>query len=581
MFEPRTPRSKRRFGSVEELERRMPLACTTSIALGKPQNHACSQPAVATVGPLDASHLDQSEPAFAVAGSIASPPAAGLIAAPELVSPANGARLDTTRTTLRWNAVPGYTGIYRVRVTDTAWNGKQAAGFYHTCRDQYLCISTRATQLDLPVRAGATYGWSVTIRGASPSAGEFSTRVRPRPGVIPAAPPPEAVRAPELVEGRYRCSSLDEWSEKLVDASPLIQTCIDRTPDHGLVEFPAGRYFLNGQIRVTRPIELTSVGKKPGDATCSEETRDCAEWVATAGLNAFGGMLQATAMKALRFLVLDGNKDNRRASPAARACPTSNPYGFNTLIDSDHLTIEGNVVKNALCGGALVLGRGHVDVTIRNNLIKDNGIHTRRGLWSDGLTVSDLADSVLVDNRFQDNTDIDFILGGCQRCEIRGNEIRHTASRDGGSFAALMLYRWVRTSGDFSGTVISDNLIDCGPQRQCGTALYVGTEGWSDGQVRGVAAPASDRAIIRGNTFRNAMSGVYLAAQDFKLHANQYTNVHGTSIPTSCGMRTPRAPVVLSRVASANDLGGEDVVPATKSLFTRANWRRCIPNWPF
>ena len=97
----------------------MPLACTTSITPGKPQNHACSQPAVATVGPLDASHLDRSEPAFAVAGSITFPPAAALIAAPELVSPANGARLDTTRTTLRWNAVPGYTGTYRVRIGNT------------------------------------------------------------------------------------------------------------------------------------------------------------------------------------------------------------------------------------------------------------------------------------------------------------------------------------------------------------------------------------------------------------------------------------------------------------------------------
>lgn len=581
MFAPRKPRRQLRFGSVEELERRLPLACTTSALGGKPQNHACSQPTAATVSPQDAPPLDRSEPALALAWSTSFPQVAAPIAAPELVSPTNGARLDTTRTTLRWNAVPGYTGTYRVRVTDATWNGKQAVGFYHTCRDQYLCISTRATQLDIPVLAGATYGWSVAVRGASPNSGEFSTRVRPRPGVIPPAPPPEAVRDPELVEGRYRCSSLTEWSEKLVNASPLIQHCIDRTPDHGLVEFPAGRYFLNGQIRVTRPIELSSVGKQPGDAACSEAMQDCAEWVATAGLNAFGGMLQATALKALRFLILDGNKDNRRASPAARACPTSNPYGFNTLIDSDHLTIEGNVVKNALCGGALVLGRGHVGVTIRNNLIKDNGIHTRRGLWSDGLTVSDLADSVLVDNRFLDNTDIDFILGGCQRCEIRGNEIRHTASRDGGSFAALMLYRWVRTSGDFSGTVISDNTIDCGPQRQCGTALYIGTEGWSDGQVRGLVAPASDRAIIRGNTFRNAMSGVYLAAQGFKLHTNQYTNVHGTSIPTSCGTRIPRAPVVLSRIASSNDFGGEEVAPATKSLFTRVTWRRCIPNWPF
>jgi len=599
MIDSRKVASSTRRLMIERLDSRLPLACASTAVLPKPQNVECGQPTSQFVAPRPPQNVVASDAAFAAGAGLAFPmqpeamPAAPASAptsaaatatttlAPELIAPLPGARLDTARVTLRWAPVPGYSGTYRVRVTDLAWNGKQATGFLHSCRDQYVCVSTRATQLDIPVLPGANYRWSVTVRTARPNSGDFSTRVRARPGVAPPAPPTDAIRDPEFMDGRYRCTSLTDWSEKMVDASPLIQRCIDQTPDEAIVEFPAGRYFLNGQIRVTRPVELTSVGKQPGDPTCSEEKLDCAEWVATAGLNAFGGMLHATSMKALRFLVLDGNKDNRRATAAARACPTSNPYGFNTLIDSDHMTIEGNVVKNALCGGALVLGRGHTDVTIRKNLIKENGVHTRRGLWSDGLTVSDLTDSVLVDNRFLDNTDIDFILGGCERCEITGNEIRHSGSRDGGSYAALMLYRWVRTTGNFSGTVISGNTIDCGPQRQCGTALYIGTEGWSDGQVSGLVAPATDQAIIRGNAFRNAMSGVYLAASRFSLFDNTYSNVHGTAFPTSCGTKTARAPVVLSRVATAIDFRGEDLVPPTQSLFTRATWRRCIPNWPF
>jgi hypothetical protein len=180
-----------------------------------------------------------------------------------------------------------------------------------------------------------------------------------------------------------------------------------------------------------------------------------------------------------------------------------------------------------------------------------------------------------------DNTDIDLIFGGCQDCVIQSNVITHTDDLTGGSFAALMIQKWPSTSGDYSGTDISGNVIDCGPNRDCGSALYIGSEGWYDETPFGSQVPGQVDAAIHHNSVSNAKNGMYIAAQRFSIYANDFTNAHGQSFKSSCGSLNPSAPIIVSPTAETIDFRGENVDPLTSDLFDSEDWDGCIPNWPF
>jgi hypothetical protein len=346
---------------------------------------------------------------------------------------------------------------------------------------------------------------------------------------------------------------------------------------------PGGEHRIGNQIVVDRRITVTSVGKNLDDPVCSEADGDCAVLVATSELNQSGGIFLATALEAVHHLVLDGNKSGRGGTKAYSKCAThqNNTYGFNATIASDNVQIAGNIFKNALCGTGLIIHPGYQNVEIRENRFADNGVHNKRGLWADGLTVHDLSQSSIVANTFVDNTDIDLILGGCQDCVIQSNVITHTDDLTGGSFAALMIQKWANTSGNYTGTDISGNVVDCGPNRDCGSALYIGSEGWYNQTPVGSLIPNEVGAEIHHNTVRNAKNGMYIAARGFSIYANDFTNAHGVPFKSSCGTLTSLAPIVVSPTAETIDFRGENVDPVTSDLFASQDWDGCIPNWPF
>jgi hypothetical protein len=484
---------------------------------------------------------------------------------PVMVSPLNGTNVNTASVTLEFKPLAGYSGPYLVRLHDLDWNGQQAPGFKHDSTAHYLSITTTSTRVTVPVRPGATYRWWVHKPNYSAAPAIFSTTI-----------------APELVNGRYRLTALAAWSQKQIDVSRAIQHSIDVTPIDATLELPAGEYLIQRQIIVDRQISITSVGKFLEDPVCVDGAGDCATLIAAAGLNEPWGILNMKLIKSLHHVILDGNKDGREGTLAFNnvANGTNNRYGMTAVLDCDNAQIVGNVFKDALGGTALEVRQDHTNVLIQNNKFANNGVHDRRNLWSDGLTIHGLTNSQIIGNEFVDNTDIDLILGGSQNCLVQGNRFYHTSSRSGGSFAALMIHKWPNRTADYSGTEISFNTIDGGPNRNVGVGIYVGSEGWYPGTPIGWTTGNPVRAAIHDNEVRNTKSGMYVAAQGFSIFDNRFSNAHGVSFPSSRGTLTSIAPIVVSPTAADIDFHGADQDVATRHLFQQQSWIGCIPNWP-
>ena len=122
---------------------------------------------------------------------------------PALVTPLQSAIVSGTSVTLKFAPLPGYTGKYMVRLHDTHWDGRQAAGFQHDSNLHYLSITTASTEIAVSVEPGETYSWWV-CRPGFPTAG---ARFNVTPDSTPAAPSPDApqIVSPlqdEIVAGR-------------------------------------------------------------------------------------------------------------------------------------------------------------------------------------------------------------------------------------------------------------------------------------------------------------------------------------------------------------------------------------------
>jgi len=200
-------------------------------------------------------------------------------------------------------------------------------------------------------------------------------------------------------------------------------------------------------------------------------THSCAELIAEPNTttDAGQGLLKISGSgAAIENLVLNGNREARLSSEAAANCrKEKNDYGYNASVVSSSVLVRRVVSKNALCGtGLFVQGD---DLQILENTILNNGVHNERGLWADGMTVADASNSKFIQNTFINNTDVDFIFGGCQNCLIQKNRIQHTDGFVNSSFAAMMLHAWLNgaTSGNYTDSDISENTIDCGAKRHC------------------------------------------------------------------------------------------------------------------
>ncbi len=359
------------------------------------------------------------------------------------------------------------------------------------------------------------------------------------------------------------------------DASGAIQACLDSAPAGGVVELPVGVYALGHQVLLrNHPVTLRTQGRSFSDPRCAEDGSDCAVLRA---LPSFGDELGLVRLLAsgsrVDHLVIDGNKENRWQTPSGQQCRSgNNRFGHNVQMPCDGCSFTNSVTKNTLCGTGLEVAGLRTGVVVWRNLAAHNGIHDEQGLWADGITVHDAVESSFTDNEFVDNTDVDFVFGGCHRCTIQGNVFSHSADFQGSSFTALMVHAWSDdqgtnlTSGDFTDTGITDNLVDCGPSHQCGFGLYLGSDAWYIADVFG--------GEVFRNEVRNAQLGLLLDdVHDTRVYDNRVSGTRGWT-RGSCGRRTTWDYVMGNRTANVDtsrDLLG--------SVFHSDDWDHCIPNW--
>ncbi len=316
---------------------------------------------------------------------------------------------------------------------------------------------------------------------------------------------PDAQTAPKNV-----CSQLVPLDGTAQDASAVLAACVAATPDGALLELPAGRYTIAARLDLTRPMTITTAARLGTSACGGTDAHGCAELIAAPTLVTPYGLLLVSGPKiVIDHLVLNGNLPAR--AQALAECHTGDPVrrtaGFNArMIACPDCAFVSSTSKLAPCGTGLEVAGVNERINVSDSDFVRNGLHAVAQGWADGLTVHDVSGGRFVGNRFHDNTDVDLIFGGCQNCVIERNTVTHGGSYEMGAFAAIMIQAFgLTTSGRYDGSVIRDNVVDCGAKAACGYGLYVGSRAWYE-------ASRIVNGTVVGNVVSNTQGGILIGA---------------------------------------------------------------------
>ncbi|MBW2528725.1 MAG: hypothetical protein JRI23_31410 [Deltaproteobacteria bacterium] len=365
------------------------------------------------------------------------------------------------------------------------------------------------------------------------------------------------------------CEAARSLAGSQTDATAAIQGCIDAAASRDVVELPAGAYRIDAQLTISSsPIWLRTEGTDPTTPPCAVDNHACAELSASTSFADTGGILRLSAAgTVVDHIVLNGNKSTRAATTSGTECGAmNNQYGHNMRISASDCALLSSVSKNALCGTGLEVEGVRDRIVVWQSAIVDNGVHDQQGMWADGVTIHDARYSTVANNTFVDNTDVDLIFGGCERCLILDNTIRHSGSFSGSSFAALMIHAWPTTSGNFNEAHTTGNVIDCGASRHCGFGLLLGSDAWYVTNVYG------------GHAYRNPVSNAQIGValddiHDAAVFDNRVENP-ATTTDTSCGTRAAHA------YTTGSGTYNIDTTRETMgSTYTNTDYDGCIPNW--
>ncbi len=310
-----------------------------------------------------------------------------------------------------------------------------------------------------------------------------------------AAPPDD----PRSITQHIVCRADTRGPNAVADA---IQDCIDHAPPYSSVEIPPGRYVLHRQLVIASPLTLRTSDTTGAGSSCTLDESRCAVFVAGPDLiDQWGPLLVwSTNGVALEHIVLDGNRDARATSAAARWCLRGdNTYGFNaTVLDCAGCSMDDVVSQHALCGSGMVWTGG--SATIQRSAFRANG-NAATSMWSDGLTLIYGPGAVVTSNQFVDNSDVAFIIGYGVNSRIEKNVVVQQAQP---AFAGIMLHNFgpadLRQAGDFRGAMVQNNVVDCGPQL-CVFGIQVGPNPWNSTLI----VIGGD---IHGNEVRGAKVGI-------------------------------------------------------------------------
>ena len=279
-----------------------------------------------------------------------------------------------------------------------------------------------------------------------------------------------------------------------------LQDCLDSLPPGAVLALPAARLVLTRPLTLRHAVALTTADVS--GASCREDMARCAALVLriVPGGPAQPAITIAGAGSVLDHLVIEGGRTAPPQDATAICNGPAKPSMGSLAVTAPRVTIRDSVMRDAVCYSAVVVGAQAGGFRFERNAVLSNGTHDRHEMWADGLTVIDGVNDVIRDNLFRDNTDVQLVLGGCLRCTVADNRLDETDAPGAGAFAGLLVHAWPETSGDYAGTDITGNLIDCGPGHRCGFGLGVGGQAW-------YKSPTSGGLIAR-NTIVRAQVGI-------------------------------------------------------------------------
>ena len=303
------------------------------------------------------------------------------------------------------------------------------------------------------------------------------------------------------------CPALKQVAGTQKDATGILRDCIERTESGGKLELPAARFLLRQQLRILKPITITTKGVANSAANCNSlGVGKCARLVIKLDGRPNPNIMPIEVVgEGITFshLVLQGSSD--AGVIADCKLPDRRPLGGGIRVLGSKFTIRKSVLRDFTCYTTMeVLDRAK-KLLVEDNHIGPNGDHRPGDVWTDGVTIHDSADTTVRRNVFVDNTDVQLILGGCRRCRIEDNVFRHSGDFSRASFAELMLQAFPSTSGDYTGTVVTRNRIDCGKKHLCGYGIMIGANPWEAGEN-----PRYPGAMFGGTITKNKVANALI-----------------------------------------------------------------------
>ena len=338
------------------------------------------------------------------------------------------------------------------------------------------------------------------------------------------------------------CAGVAELAGKQMDAGPALQACIDAIPPQSVIAFAPGRYLIETPVRIRRAIRLTTQASVRASVTCMTDAPRCAVLHLAIDPSKAGAAVMPfdidSADVRIDRVIFEGTRvSDPRLSKMRCATEGQRPMGGGLRVNGSRISITRSVFRDMACYTALEFGGGTESVISNNGFLR-NGTHIVAQAWADGLTIHGGHGLRIVGNMFRDNTDVQLIFGGCVACEVRANRFEHGGSAAGGAFAELMLHAWPGAkTGDFTGTVVHGNNINCGPLHRCGFGIMLGAAPWYNAPTFG--------GIVRGNRVRGAMLAMNVDRLSgvMRVTGNDLQGAAGT-YPTACGPRSlPAAPL--------------------------------------
>jgi hypothetical protein len=344
--------------------------------------------------------------------------------------------------------------------------------------------------------------------------------------------------APDARAAPSSCARIGDFVASDRDLGPVLQACFNATPNGGTVVIAPGRYRIATPIRINRPMTVRTQGLSADAPSCAMDERRCASLHLAIPLGSEAGAVMPFDIDSdavhLDGLIFVGTRHSNPALSAQR-CGTDKGKSMagGLRIHGNGNSITRSVFRDTACYTALEYGRGE-DVVIRDNLFSRNGRHNVQSHWADGLTIHTARRFAVTGNRFIDNSDVQLIFGSCVDCTISDNRFDHSGSAEGGSFAELMLHAWPgSTSGDFTGTRVTRNRIDCGQQQRCGFGIMIGSKPWYD-------APAFG-GTVSGNRVRGAMIALNIDTLTGPMTVEDNDlNLSSGRYPSMCGVQDVR-----------------------------------------